>query len=140
VQALAADLKVDPVLLGPVHHEELPSLVAAAGAFAFPSLQEGFGLAAMEALAAGVPVVTRDLPVFREVFAGAVRFAREDRPPDDPADDSLAGRLRHALAETASEREAAAEPGRRLAAGHTWDDAAAAHLALYQDLALVGLG
>ena len=34
--------------------------------FAFPSVTEGFGLAAMEALAAGGPVVTRDLPVLRD--------------------------------------------------------------------------
>ena len=42
--------------------------VAGAAVFAFPSTKEGFGLAAMEALAAGVPVVVRDLPVLREVF------------------------------------------------------------------------
>ena len=41
----------------------------------FPSTKEGFGLAAMEALAAGRPVVTRDLPVLREVFGDTVRYA-----------------------------------------------------------------
>ena len=44
-----------PIVLGPVPDPDLPSLVAAASAFAFPSVKEGFGLAAMEALAAGVP-------------------------------------------------------------------------------------
>ena len=34
-------------------HDELPALVAAAAGFAFPSIKEGFGMAAMEALAAG---------------------------------------------------------------------------------------
>ena len=34
----------------------LPALVAEASVFAFPSTKEGFGLAAMEALAAGTPV------------------------------------------------------------------------------------
>ena len=48
---------------------DLPALVAAADVFAFPSTGEGFGLAALEALAAGGPVVVGDLPV----PAGGVR-------------------------------------------------------------------
>ena len=68
---------VEPLVLGPVDHERLPALVAAADVFAFPSTKEGFGLAAMEALAAGVPVVVRDLPVLREVFGDTVRYAAD---------------------------------------------------------------
>ncbi|MCW2947900.1 MAG: glycosyl transferase family 1, partial [Actinoallomurus sp.] len=67
----SVELGVRPVVLGPVDHAGLPSLVAAADAFAFPSIKEGFGLAAMEALAAEVPLVVRDLPVLREVFGPA---------------------------------------------------------------------
>ncbi|MQA33617.1 MSMEG_0565 family glycosyltransferase [Modestobacter roseus] len=116
----AAQLGVAPVVLGPVDHDALPTLVAAAEAFAFPSTKEGFGLAAMEALAAGVPVVTRDLPVLREVFDGAAAFA------DDPA--GLAAGL---LAGGSPAQRAA---GRALAAGHSWDAAARAHLDLYRSL------
>ncbi|WP_343943816.1 MSMEG_0565 family glycosyltransferase, partial [Pseudonocardia zijingensis] len=67
VEARALELGVVPTVLGPVPHADLPALVAAADVFAFPSTKEGFGLAAMEALAAGVPLVVRDLPVLREV-------------------------------------------------------------------------
>ena len=74
----ARDLGVAPELLGPVDEPDLPSLVAAASVFAFPSTKEGFGLAAMEALAAGVPVIASDLPVLREIFGGAARFAAPD--------------------------------------------------------------
>ena len=119
----AAELGVDPVVLGPVDHDVLPGLVAAAGVFAFPSTKEGFGLAAMEALAAGVPVVTRELPVLREVFGGAARFAR-----DVP---ELAEQLRAALADPGSLRE----PGRALAASYSWRAAARAHLSFYRSLA-----
>ena len=107
-------------VLRPVDHEALPTLVAAADVFAFPSVKEGFGLAAMEALAAGVPVVTRDLPVLREVFGTAATFAT------DPA-----GFAAGLLAEVEEQRRAA---GRALARGHSWDAAAAAHLELYAGL------
>lgn len=69
----ATELGIEPVVLGPVDHDTLPALVAAAGAFAFPSTKEGFGLAAMEALAAGDPLVMSNLPVLREIFTGTAR-------------------------------------------------------------------
>ena len=122
--ALAGALAVSPRILGPVAHDELPGLVAGAAAFAFPSTKEGFGLAAMEALAAGVPTVVRDLPVLREVFGAAVGYGA------DPA--SLASALRTAIEERSPERAAA---GRRLAAAHTWAEAARRHLEFYASTA-----
>jgi glycosyltransferase-like protein len=118
---LAAQLGLSPLVLGPVAHDELPPLVAAADVFCFPSIKEGFGLAAMEALAAGVPVVTRDLPVLREVFRDAARFATD--PP------GLADQMAAALRSPGSHRAA----GQALAAQYTWDAAAAAHLRLYHE-------
>ena len=122
-EARAAQLGVEPVVLGPVADDELPALVAAADAFAFPSVKEGFGLAAMEALAAGVPLVVRDLPVLREVFGPAARYAA------DPV--ALVDELGHALTEDSPERRSV---GRELAARHTWPAAAASHLAFYRSL------
>jgi glycosyltransferase-like protein len=118
----AVELGVDPVLLGPVPHDDLPSVVAAAAVFAFPSTKEGFGLAAMEALAAGVPLVGRDLPVLREVFGGTARFASGHAELADSLVDALdrwdAGR---------------AALGRHLADRHTWVAAAQEHLRLYRE-------
>jgi glycosyltransferase-like protein len=119
----AATLGISPVVLGPVDDARLPSLVAAASVFAFPSAKEGFGLAAMEALAAGVPVVASDLPVLREVFGSAVRFAA------DPA--ALASELSAALDGLPGPR---ADEGRALAERYTWEAAARAHLNLYETL------
>lgn len=45
-------------LLGYVPDEALPSLYQGATIFIYPSLYEGFGLPVLEALAAGVPVIT----------------------------------------------------------------------------------
>lgn len=114
-----AELGVDPVILGAVEDDQLPSLVAAASAFAFPSTKEGFGLAAMEALAAGRPVVARDLPVLREVFADTVRYA------------SAPGSFADALCQ-AVERAGDAGPGRRLATSLTWERAARRHVEFYE--------
>ena len=122
----AAALGVDPVVLGPVPHDELPSLMRSAAVFAFPSTKEGFGLAAMEALAAGVPVVTRDLPVLREVFDGVARFAST---PTEFAD-----ALRLALSAGPEDLEA----GLALARRYTWSAAAEAHREFYRSL--VGAG
>nr|WP_308129127.1 glycosyltransferase [Actinoplanes polyasparticus] len=121
--AQAATLDLAPTVLGPVDHDALPALVAGAAAFAFPSTKEGFGLAAMEALAAGIPVVVRDLPVLREVFGPAVGYGH------DPS--SLAAALLQAVKEPDPSRR---DAGRALAAAHTWEAAARRHVEFYSSL------
>ena len=119
----AIELGVRHEVLGVVDDHELPSLVAEAAVLGFASTKEGFGLAAMEALAAGVPVVARDLPVLREVFGTAVDYA------------STPGEMATVISGLASERRVAdLEGGQRLAASYTWDAAAQAHLAFYAGL------
>ncbi len=51
--------------LGHVH--DVPELLAAADLFVFPSLYEGLGNAAIEAMALGLAVVASDVPALREV-------------------------------------------------------------------------
>jgi glycosyltransferase-like protein len=119
--ALGAELRGEPIVLGPVAHDALPALVAAAGVFAFPSTKEGFGLAAMEALAAGVPLVVSNLPVLREIFSCTARFA--NNPTDLAA---------HLMASLAEHDPGAQQAGRALAARHTWSAAAQRHLKLYR--------
>jgi glycosyltransferase involved in cell wall biosynthesis len=59
---------------GEVAPDSIGDFLSALDVFVFPSLAETFGLAAVEAAQAGVPVVANDLPVLREVLAF------EDRP------------------------------------------------------------
>lgn len=118
----ARELDVEPELLGVVADGELPSLVAEASAVGFVSTKEGFGLAAMEALAAGVPVVARDLPVLREVLGDTVDYA------------STVDEMAAAITEVVAGERRDPGAGRRLAASYSWDAAARSHLELYRTL------
>ncbi|OAK53508.1 MSMEG_0565 family glycosyltransferase [Rhodococcoides kyotonense] len=119
----AAQLGIEPIILGTVDDDELPHLVAQASVLPFFSTKEGFGLAAMEALAAGIPVVARDLPVLREVFGDAVTYASEPK--------SMADQLAAVL-----DGPRDSQAGRLLARSLTWDAAAQKHLDFYRSFLL----
>ncbi|MBU1126066.1 MAG: glycosyltransferase family 1 protein [Patescibacteria group bacterium] len=65
--------------LGYVPDKDLPGLVANAFAYVFPSHYEGFGIPALEAMAAGVPLIASDIPALREVAGDAALFAQPNR-------------------------------------------------------------
>jgi glycosyltransferase involved in cell wall biosynthesis len=96
-------------LLGSVDRQGVADLLGAADLFVFPSRWETFGLAAVEAAVAGLPIVASDLDVLREVLAGCgvpVRFAALD----DAA--AWAEATRSILTETGGSRPEAVEGGR----------------------------
>ncbi|SHN64913.1 glycosyltransferase family 4 protein [Erythrobacter sanguineus] len=68
--------------VGPLDDRRLASVLAGARALLFPSFAEGYGIPLVEALAAGVPVIASDLPVFREIG--------QDVPDLLPVDDAAA--------------------------------------------------
>ena len=111
--------------LGYVADGDLPYLYAGAGAFIYPSVYEGFGLPVLEALAAGVPVVTSNRASLKEV-AGTAAAALE---PDDFG--GLSEALRKALEQEADD---AAGRARRIAwaRSFTWERCAEQTLAVYK--------
>jgi len=62
--------------------EEVAGYLSSARALLFPSFAEGYGLPLVEALAARVPVIASDLPVFRELCGDLPVYLR---PDDDSA-------------------------------------------------------
>ena len=130
----AADLGVevgrDVVLLGTVPEDELPGWYHSADAFVFPSVKEGWGLVALEALAAGLPVITSDIPVFREYLSdgeGALMV-----PAGDAS--ALAEAMRR-VASDANLRSRLAAAGPAVAGRYTWEACARRHAEIYREVA-----
>jgi glycosyltransferase involved in cell wall biosynthesis len=67
----ASPRRSDIDVLGYVSAETLASLYARARIFAFPSLDEGFGMPVLEAMSSGVPVVTSTCSALPEVAGDA---------------------------------------------------------------------
>lgn len=59
------------IMTGFVNDEDLPYLMAGAKALVLPSLYEGFGIPAVEAMACGVPVVVSNISSLPEVIGNA---------------------------------------------------------------------
>jgi len=53
---------------------EMPAVYGGARCFFYPSLEEGFGLPTLEAMASGCPVALSDIPVMREVAGESALF------------------------------------------------------------------
>ncbi len=114
--------------LGFVADADLPALFAAATAFVFPSLYEGFGLPPLEAMACGAPVVASRASSIPEVVGQAGILV----PPGDAQALAQALEALGRLPELGAELR---EKGFRQAALFSWQRAAQATLALYEEVA-----
>ncbi len=127
-EALAATLHRDRVTwTGYVHDDAVPALLRRASVVAYPSLAEGYGLPALEALACGAPLVTTRGTAMAELAGDAATLATAGDAED------LASAL-SAVLRTAGDAESVRrrESGIARAAQRTWEASAARHVEAYR--------
>ncbi|MFK7930497.1 MAG: glycosyltransferase family 4 protein [Myxococcota bacterium] len=111
--------------LGPVSDGELRAELARCELALFPSRYEGFGVAVVEAMAAGVPVVVNDIPPFRELVRDGetgfiVPFAK--------------GSGRRMIYEIRDKAQVVSGPARAAATRHSWTARVREWVQVYADL------
>lgn len=119
--------------LGRLGDADLRDLYAAATVVAYPSVYEGFGLPVLEAMSAGVPVVSTTVPAVVEVAGTAAVLV----PPGDV--DALAEALWHVWSDDATRRRLVAD-GHRRSTGYSWDTCIDGIGALYRRAVDAGAG
>ncbi|SMG21918.1 glycosyltransferase family 4 protein [Paraburkholderia susongensis] len=110
--------------------KEMPVLMHSVDAFVFPSRYEAMSLSLLEAMAAGLPVVTARTAGGAEIITPDCGIVLDD--PDDPK--ALAGAVTQ-LASDDTRRRAMGRAASELATGFGWARMAAQYIALYRQLA-----
>ncbi len=112
---------------GYVNGKELEALFGRASIFAFPSLDEGFGIPVLEAMARGVPVITSNGSALKDLGKGAARLVDPYRVEE------IANALND-LAENAALREELIKAGKERAAEFSWEESVRRTYAVYSEL------
>jgi glycosyltransferase involved in cell wall biosynthesis len=130
VRQAVAQSRVAPMVrfLGFVPTDTLKVFYRAAEVFAFPSLYEGFGLAPLEAMACGTPVVASDVPSLVEAVGDAAQLVSPDNVFD------IARGIREILLDDDC-RQGLVVAGRAQAMRFDWDTTAQETLAIYLEMA-----
>jgi len=126
LEALIAALDLAEVVFRPgvVEEADLPALYAAADAFLYPTLYEGFGLPVVEAMACGTPVLTSSTSALQEIAGGYAYLV-------DPMDVDAIARGIVALVTGERLRNDLKALGLKRALDFSWDKAAERTLAVY---------
>jgi glycosyltransferase involved in cell wall biosynthesis len=112
---------------GVVGAEQLEALYGAASVFLFPSIEEGFGLPVLEAMAHGLPVIASGTSSLPEVGGDAALYV----DPNDPAD--LAEKVTRVCEDLALRRRLI-EEGLARAGEFTWRRTAEKTLRVYDEV------
>ncbi len=123
-RALAASRYADRIVrTGYLPDAAVPALLRRAAVVAYPALEEGFGLPALEALACGAPLVTTEGTAMAELAGDAAVLV----PPGSVA--PLAEALAMAIDQGRETKRRAL--GLAVAAERTWEASVAEHIRAY---------
>jgi glycosyltransferase involved in cell wall biosynthesis len=123
--AAAAGVSDRVRLLGHVSDADLRVLYSAATVFCFPSIDEGFGLCPLEAMASGTPAVVSNAPVMVETCGDAAVYV-------DPRDPKAIAKAIDELVSDAARHTALRYAGLARARSFSWNESARRLLASVQ--------
>lgn len=129
VKELGLEKKV--IFTGFVPDEELPAFYQGAQCFVLPSLYEGFGIPALEAMAYGCPVVASNVSSLPEVIGEAGIFVNPE------SIESIAQGIEKVLKLKPSEREKLVKRGKEQVKKFTWQKCAKETLKVLKEIASV---
>lgn len=121
------DITEEVVFTGAVPDTDVPALYSGAMVAALPSLHEGFGIAALEAMACGTPLVTAPAGAVVEVVGDAAVVVESGRP------EAFADALITVI-ENPDERATLRRRGLERRRAFSWQQAARATRRLYREL------
>jgi alpha-1,3-rhamnosyl/mannosyltransferase len=126
IKALGLESRVE--WLGKVPAEKMPSLISGADLVVYPSLHEGFGFPALEAMAAGTPVLASNAACLPEVLGDGALMV-------EPTDVDAFIKSAEAILERTDVRAMLIERGRARAAQFTWRRCAELTVEVYRQAA-----
>ncbi len=124
---LSGTVSSNVIRTGYVSRNALRTLYQNAIALVIPSIDEGFGLTLLEAMAAGIPVIASLIPAFCEIGADAFY----------PVDTEHSNRLREAMQEVHSDQSIRSQliaKGKERLKRFTWRESAQKTLDIYKNL------
>lgn len=116
---------------GTISRHRVYELLATSNLFVIPSLSEGFCVAAVEAMAAGLPVVASDIDVFREVLGNCAVYA----DPEDAV--SFATQMERLLENTPKRDKMVTDSRELVQKRYDITETAMRYTKLYTDLTVV---
>jgi glycosyltransferase involved in cell wall biosynthesis len=109
--------------------KDIPALMASADIFVFPSRYEACSLVLLEALAAGLPIITAQTAGGAEMVDPTAGIVLED--PDDTS--ALSDAL-FLLAEDSTYRQEMSRAARQIAEAHTWNRMSEDYVVLFHKI------
>jgi glycosyltransferase involved in cell wall biosynthesis len=134
---IAEQIKISPVLkahvcfLGNIDDDKLLYLLSGAKAILFASIQEGFGLPSVEAMAMKVPVIASSIAVLKEITQGAALY------PDPREPHSIAEAIKVVMTDP-KVCEKMVEQGKIVAQQFNWKSGADIIENIYRDMLGIG--